>query len=114
MPPKSPSSEVRYFAVVNSVSDGKTSKIDLDRQGSLFKTHEGVGTIPETPPIVRQFDHSRILTGTSAFTAAGWAGSFYRAEMKSENHLSYYASKFKAVEIDSTYYGIAAASTVES
>lgn len=34
--------------------------------------------------------------------------------MKSDDYLAYYASKFKTVEIDSTYYGTPAASTVES
>ena len=83
-------------------------------QGSLFKTDECAVTIPETPPIVRQFDHSRVLIGTSAFTAAGWAGSFYPVGMKSDDYLGYYASKFRTVEIDSTYYGTPAASTVQS
>ena len=34
--------------------------------------------------------------------------------MKSTEYLSYYASQFKTVEIDSTYYGAPAASTVEN
>jgi hypothetical protein len=34
--------------------------------------------------------------------------------MKSDDYLSYYASKFRTVEIDSTYYGTPAASTLES
>ncbi len=34
--------------------------------------------------------------------------------MKSTEYLSYYASRFRTVEIDSTYYGTPSASTVES
>jgi hypothetical protein len=42
--------------------------------------------------------------GTSAFTAAGWEGSFYPEGMKPADFLSYYATKFDTVEVDSTFY----------
>jgi uncharacterized protein YecE (DUF72 family) len=54
-----------------------------------------------------------ILTGTSAFTAEGWPGSFYPKGMKPADFLSYYATKFNTVELDNTFYRVAAASTVE-
>lgn len=38
--------------------------------------------------------------GTSAFTAAGWEGSFYPAGMKPADFLTYYATKFDTVEVD--------------
>jgi uncharacterized protein YecE (DUF72 family) len=50
--------------------------------------------------------------GTSAFTAAGWVGSFYPAGMKPADFLSYYATKFDSVEVDSTFYGTPSAATV--
>ena len=50
--------------------------------------------------------------GTSAFTAAGWEGSFYPAGMKPADYLTYYATKFDTVEADSTFYRTPAASTV--
>src|SRR5271170_5434697 len=50
--------------------------------------------------------------GTSAFTAAGWEGSFYPAGMKPADYLTYYSTKFDTVEIDSTYYRTPTASTV--
>ncbi|HXO04388.1 MAG TPA: DUF72 domain-containing protein [Candidatus Sulfotelmatobacter sp.] len=53
-----------------------------------------------------------IYLGTSAFTAAGWDTAFYPAGMKSADYLSYYATKFQAVEIDSTFYATPAAATV--
>ena len=37
---------------------------------------------------------------------------FYPPGMQSRNFLSYYATQFKTVEIDSTYYGTPSASTV--
>ena len=49
---------------------------------------------------------------TSAFTAAGWAGSFYPSDLPERDYLSYYAQHFDAVEVDSTFYRTPAASTV--
>jgi uncharacterized protein YecE (DUF72 family) len=50
--------------------------------------------------------------GTSAFTAAGWSGSFYPPELKPKDYLPFYATKFSTVEIDSTYYATPSPSTV--
>jgi uncharacterized protein YecE (DUF72 family) len=55
---------------------------------------------------------SSIHIGTSAFTATGWEGSFYPAGMKSADYLTYYATKFDTVEVDSTFYRTPSASTV--
>ena len=44
--------------------------------------------------------------GTSAFTAAGWPGTFYPEGLPPAEYLSYYAQHFDAVEVDSTYYRI--------
>src|ERR1700685_28688 len=41
-----------------------------------------------------------ILLGTSAFTAAGWAGTFYPDKMQPRDFLTYYATKFDTVEVD--------------
>jgi Protein of unknown function DUF72 len=85
-------------------------------QGSLFETArpETAVLVANEPRIRRPFDHPQLLLGTSAFTAAGWPGSFYPIGMKSSDYLTYYTSKFRTVEIDSTYYGTPAASTGES
>jgi uncharacterized protein YecE (DUF72 family) len=45
-----------------------------------------------------------IRLGTSAFTAAGWPGSFYPENLKPADYLSYYAPKFDTVELDNTFY----------
>ena len=50
--------------------------------------------------------------GTSAFTAAGWEGSFYPSGMKPAEFLNFYARRFNTVEVDSTYYRTPSASTV--
>jgi len=54
-----------------------------------------------------------IRVGTSAFTAAGWEGTFYPAGMKPADFLSYYATQFDTVEVDSTFYHTPALSTVK-
>jgi uncharacterized protein YecE (DUF72 family) len=53
-----------------------------------------------------------LFLGTSAFTASGWQGTFYPPGMKPSEYLRFYATQFKTVEIDSTYYGPPSASTV--
>jgi uncharacterized protein YecE (DUF72 family) len=66
-------------------------------------------------PIERAYDQQAdVLVGTSAFTAAGWPGTFYPSNVKPANYLSYYATQFRTVEIDSTYYRTPAASTVSN
>jgi uncharacterized protein YecE (DUF72 family) len=55
---------------------------------------------------------SGIHLGTSAFTAAGWEGSFYPKGMKPADYLTYYATKFDTVEVDSTFYRTPSVSTV--
>jgi len=53
-----------------------------------------------------------IRVGTSAFTAAGWENAFYPPGMKPADYLSYYATKFDTVEVDSTFYRTPSAATV--
>jgi uncharacterized protein YecE (DUF72 family) len=53
-----------------------------------------------------------IRVGTSAFTAAGWEGTFYPPGMQARDFLSYYATKFNTVEVDSTFYRTPAHSTI--
>src|ERR1700678_2333616 len=55
---------------------------------------------------------STIHLGTSAFTAAGWEGSFYPEGMKPADFLTYYATKFDTVEVDSTFYRTPSVATV--
>jgi len=54
-----------------------------------------------------------LLIGTSAFSAKGWVGSFYPKGTQPREFLAYYASQFKTVELDTTYYAIPAPSVVE-
>src|SRR5260370_3428479 len=56
---------------------------------------------------------AEIHVGTSAFTAAGWVGSFYPTGMQPRDFLSYYATKFDTLELDTTFYRTPSLSTVE-
>jgi len=57
-------------------------------------------------------DPPGIHLGTSAFTAAGWEDSFYPPGMKPADYLTYYATRFDTVEVDSTFYRIPSAAAV--
>jgi uncharacterized protein YecE (DUF72 family) len=47
-----------------------------------------------------------VLVGTCGFSYRDWVGPFYPPGIKSAGMLEYYARRFAAVEIDSTYYAI--------
>jgi uncharacterized protein YecE (DUF72 family) len=53
-----------------------------------------------------------VRMGTSAFTAAGWPGTFYPAGLPPRDYLSYYSRRFDTVEVDSTFYKCPATNTV--
>ena len=95
---------------------GKRSKVEAIHQPTLFE----IAKLEKTPELTSQLKINRpfslpnIFLGTSSFTATGWQGSFYPQNMRSRDFLSYYASKFQTVEIDSTFYGTPSASTVAS
>src|ERR1700676_501767 len=51
--------------------------------------------------------------GTSAFTANGWPGTFYPKGLSEREYLTYYATKFDTVEVDSTFYRAPTLTTVQ-
>jgi uncharacterized protein YecE (DUF72 family) len=53
-----------------------------------------------------------IRLGVLAFTAAVWPGSFYPANLKPADYLSYCATQFDTVEPDNTFYRAPSESTV--
>jgi uncharacterized protein YecE (DUF72 family) len=61
--------------------------------------------VPKSQCVEPELAIPGVRLGTSAFTAAGWLGSFYPTNMNPRDYLSYYATKFNSVEIDSTFYG---------
>jgi uncharacterized protein YecE (DUF72 family) len=54
-----------------------------------------------------------LYIGTSAFTAAGWEGTFYPPGTKPGDFLRYYAQHFNSVEVDSTFYRTPSKGTVQ-
>lgn len=75
---------------------------------------EEAGRLANSLNIERPYSEPGLFLGTSAFTAAGWSESFYPAGMKPADYLTYYASQFNAVEVDSTFYGCPSASRVNN
>jgi uncharacterized protein YecE (DUF72 family) len=91
-------------------------KVEPIRQPTPFQM-EKLDKAPELagePKTERPFSLAGILLGTSAFTANGWAGSFYPPGMNSRDYLSYYAIQFPTVEVDSTFYGCPLPNTVKN
>ena len=57
---------------------------------------------------------SELLYGTSSWTAKGWVGPFYPEGTQPAEFLPHYARHFRAVEADTTYYGVPKPTTVEN
>jgi len=94
----------------------KRPKVEPIRAPTLFPMEkvEESGKLASTLTVDRPFSLPGILLGTSAFTASGWEGSFYPRGMQSRDFLSYYATQFATVEVDSTFYGCPSARTVNN
>ncbi len=56
----------------------------------------------------------RLFLGTQGFSFKDWVGPFYPPDIRPANYLEAYARRFPIVEIDSTFYGIPRATTVQS
>ncbi len=47
-----------------------------------------------------------IFLGTSSWQFEGWQGSFYPGNLPKDKQLSFYASRFPTVEVNTSYYGL--------
>lgn len=92
----------------------KRAKVEPLRNPTLFEMDKLEVATPNTLAVDRPYSLPGILLGTCAFTASGWQGNFYPPGMKSRDFLSYYATQFATVEVDSTFYGCPPASTVNN
>ena len=59
-------------------------------------------------------EKNKIHIGTSGWSYKDWAGTFYPEDCGQKDRLTYYATCFSCVEIDSTFYAIPSAETVRS
>ncbi len=91
-------------------------KVEPIRNPTLFEMEklEEASELASKLEVDRPFSLPGILLGTSAFTANGWEGSFYPPGTKPRDFLSYYATQFATVEVDSTFYGCPSARTVNN
>src|SRR4029077_11864476 len=92
----------------------KRLKVGPIRNPTLFpmETLDQTGEPADARKVERPYSEPGLYLGTSSFTASGWEGNFYPAGMKQRDFLSYYATQFGTVEIDSTFYGTPRAATV--
>jgi uncharacterized protein YecE (DUF72 family) len=92
----------------------KRPKVEPIHNPTLFEMDklEQPANLVNALNVERPYSEPGLLLGTSTFTAAGWEGSFYPASVKPRDFLCYYATQFKTVEIDSTYYRTPSVSTV--
>ena len=56
---------------------------------------------------------TNLFLGTQGWAYKSWIGAFYPASTKSGNYLTEYSKHFRAIEIDSTFYGIPRPHSVE-
>lgn len=56
----------------------------------------------------------KLHLGTLGWSYPFWRGSFYSPKTKAADYLSYYSSQFNTVEVDSTFYRIPTAETVQN
>ena len=54
----------------------------------------------------------QLFTGTSGFAYKEWKGAFYPEAIRNEDMLSYYASHFRSVEINNSFYRMPAEKTL--
>jgi uncharacterized protein YecE (DUF72 family) len=54
-----------------------------------------------------------LYVGTSGYSYKEWKGTFYPKNLPVEHMLRFYGERFRAVEINSTYYGMPRASVLE-
>src|SRR5688572_16396755 len=55
----------------------------------------------------------RIVVGTSSWADPGFVEEWYPEDLPARERLAWYAERFEAVEVNSTFYAVPAASTVE-
>ena len=54
----------------------------------------------------------QLFTGTSGFAYKEWKGAFYPEDLRNDDMLSYYASHFRSVEINNSFYRMPAEKTL--
>ena len=57
---------------------------------------------------------TEIFLGTQSLGSRSWIGRFYPPSLKPSEFLPFYSQVFNAVEINTTFYGIPRASTVDT
>jgi uncharacterized protein YecE (DUF72 family) len=77
-------------------------------QAALRKSPSFCGNIfalaPFLAPFMKHANDTRISIGTSGWTYDGWRGSLYPEALRKSDWLPFYASRFRTVEINGSFY----------
>jgi hypothetical protein len=68
-----------------------------------WAVNKGIWTSRRRAALLRCATLAAVVTGSigpGASTAAGWQGSFYPADLKSADYLTFYATQFDTVEME--------------
>jgi uncharacterized protein YecE (DUF72 family) len=79
-----------------------------------LKNKFGDGGIHASPNHVTKEQTMNFYVGTSGYSYPKWKGSFYPAKTPTKQMLSFYASRFRTVEINNTFYRPPAVSVLEA
>jgi uncharacterized protein YecE (DUF72 family) len=67
---------------------------------------------PERADPAEETEKTTVWVGTSGFSFPDWAGTFYPQDLPKSEWLPYYAGRFSALELNSSYYRIPSAKTM--
>lgn len=92
------------FDYMNTFPQAASNSVEKNPQTLLFEEEAYV------PPV---FD-SNILIGTSGYDHPELKGSFYPLDLPRKDFLAFYSTKFNALELNSTFYGMPTAQHIDS
>ncbi len=55
-----------------------------------------------------------LYLGTQGFSYQDWVGNFYPLHTQPENYLTHYATHFRALELDTTFYGVPQSTSLQA
>ncbi len=84
-------------------------------RGTSFGLPLGNGiTERDGPRMSRASSAGQLRVGTSGYQYDHWRGRFYPPDLRKEEWLTFYATRFETVEINNTFYGLPAAATFDT
>jgi uncharacterized protein YecE (DUF72 family) len=86
----------------------------LQGKGFISLAFKRIVTLAQRMKPSREAKRMALYVGTSGFSYKEWKGPFYPEDLPVKRMLAYYAQRFRAVEINSTFYGLPSPSSLEN